>query len=134
MSIDSRARRELNTPDAVTELVDAFYTKVVADPVLGPVFEDIDLGQHKPNVHAYWRKMLLGEHDAYRRNMIARHQALHGRHPLQHRHFARWLALFLDTVDERFRGTTADRARRLASTIASNLESVLKQGTPGGKP
>lgn len=134
MSIDSRTRRELNTPDAVTELVDAFYAKVVADPVLGPVFEGIYLTRHKPRVRAYWRKMLLGEHDAYRRNMIARHRALHGRHPLQHRHFRRWLTLFRSTVDERFCGATADRARQLASTIATNLESVITQSTPGGKP
>ena len=117
--------RELNSPDAITELVDAFYGKVLADDVLAPVFQGIDLPRHKPKIYAYWRKMLLGEHDAYRRNMIARHQALHSRHPLQHQHFQRWLALFLDTVDERFSGTIADRARRLAPMITTNLQKTL---------
>lgn len=126
MAANLQFKRELSSLGAITALVDAFYAKVVADDVLGPVFEDIDLPRHKPKIYAYWRRMLLGEHDAYRRNMIARHQALHARQPLQHRHFERWLTLFLDTVDERFRGTTADRARHLASTIAANLETLLK--------
>jgi hemoglobin len=127
MCVDSRAKRELNSPEAVAALVDVFYAKVVADAVLGPVFKDIDLRQHKPKVRAYWRKMLLGERDGYRRNMIAQHKELHARHPLQHRHFQRWLALFLETVDERFSGCTATRARRLASTVAIRLEALLTQ-------
>lgn len=60
--------------------------------------------------------------------MIAQLRALHARHSLQHRHFQRWLALFLETVDERFSGSTAIRAKRLASTIATNLETRLKVG------
>ncbi len=127
MCVDSRAKRELNSPEAVADLVDVFYAKVIADAVLGPVFKDIDLRQHKPKVRAYWRKMLLGERDGYRRNMIAQHKALHARHPLQRRHFQRWLALFLETVDERFRGCTAMRARRLASTTATHLETLLNR-------
>lgn len=127
MCVDSRAKRELNSPEAVADLVDVFYAKVVADAVLGPIFKDIDLLQHKPKVRAYWRKLLLGERDGYRRNMIAQHKALHARHPLQHRHFQRWLALFLETVDERFSGCTAMRARRLASTIATHLETLLNR-------
>lgn len=127
MCVDTRATRELNSPEAVADLVDVFYAKVVADAVLGPVFKDIDLRQHKLKVRAYWRKMLLGERDGYRRNMIAQHKTLHARHPLQHRHFQRWLALFLETVDERFSGNTATRAKRLASTIATHLETLLNE-------
>ncbi|TAN05810.1 MAG: group III truncated hemoglobin [Rhodanobacteraceae bacterium] len=125
--MDSRAKRELNSPEAIADLVDVFYAKVVADAVLGPVFKGIDLQQHKPKVRAYWRKMLLGERDGYRRNMIAQHKALHARHPLQRRHFQRWLALFLQTVDERFSGSTAMRAKRLASMVATRLETLLNQ-------
>ncbi|HGM6414197.1 group III truncated hemoglobin [Stenotrophomonas maltophilia] len=127
MSADPRTKRELNSPEAIADLVDAFYAEVVADSVLGPIFKDIDLQQHKPIVRAYWRKMLLRNRESYRRNMIARHISLHARHPLQHRHFQRWLALFVETVDERFSGNSAIRAKRLASTIATHLEALLKR-------
>lgn len=60
-TMDSRARRKLNSPEAIADFVDAFYAKVVADSWLGPVFSEIDLQQHKPRVRAYWRKLLLGE-------------------------------------------------------------------------
>jgi hemoglobin len=122
IAIDSR---ELNSPEAIADFVDAFYAKVVADAVLGPIFEDVDLQQHKPRIRAYWRKMLLGDHEGYRRNMIARHIELHTRHCLQHQHFQRWLALCVETVDEQFRGHSAIRAKRLATTIAINLETQL---------
>lgn len=127
-TMGSPTKRELNSPEAIADFVDAFYAKVVADSWLGPVFSDIDLQQHKPRVRAYWRKLLLSEHDGYRRNMMAQHRALHARHPLRHRHFQRWLALFLETVEEQFSGNTAILAKRLASTIAANLETRLEVG------
>ncbi|MEY2153009.1 MULTISPECIES: group III truncated hemoglobin [Rhodanobacter] len=117
--------RELNSPEAIADFVDAFYAKVRVDAALGPIFKDVDLQQHIPKIRAYWRKMLLGDHEGYRRNMIAQHMALHTRHSLHHHHFQRWLALFVATVDEQFRGHAAIQAKRLASTIAVNLEALL---------
>ncbi|WFC40274.1 group III truncated hemoglobin [Pseudoxanthomonas sp. SE1] len=117
--------RELNSPEAIADCVDAFYAKVIIDAALGPIFKEVDLQQHKPTIRAYWRKMLLGEHEGYRRNMIAQHIALHTRHSLQHHHFQRWLELFVETVDEQFCGHAAVRAKRLATTIAINLEALL---------
>lgn len=120
-----RVNRELDSPQAITELVDAFYAKAVADAILAPIFEELDLELHLPKVYAYWRKMLLSERDVYRRNMIAKHRQLHDRYPLQHRHFQRWLTLFEETVDERFAGHAAIRAKRLASTVATHLENLI---------
>lgn len=125
MNSQLRVKRKLDSPQAIAELINAFYAKVIADAILAPMFKDLDFQQHLPKVHAYWRKMLLGERDGYRRNMIAKHQQLHARHPLQHRHFQRWLMLFLETVDERFSGRAAIRTKRLASTIISHLQTLL---------
>lgn len=122
-----RFNRELDSPQAIAEFVDAFYAKAVADAILAPMFKELDLQQHLPKVYAYWRKMLLGECDGYRRNMIAKHRQLHDRHPLQHRHFQRRLTLFEETVDERFAGHAAIRAKRLASTVVTHLENLIDQ-------
>lgn len=119
--------RDLDGPQAISELVDAFYRKVLADPTLAPVFIDVarvDLDEHLPIIKAFWRRMLLGHH-SYARNMVARHAAVHARFGLGQRHFDRWLALFTETVDERFAGPRAERARRLACTIAANLRDHL---------
>lgn len=124
-----REARDLNSPEAVSELVDAFYARVLADPTLAPMFTEVaavDLDHHLPTIKAFWRKMLLGRPD-YDRNMVARHAAVHARMPLTRRHFDRWLALFTRTVDERFAGPGADRARTLAVRIAANLERNLDE-------
>jgi hemoglobin len=121
--------RDLDTPEAIAELVDAFYRKVLADARLRPLFVDvagIELEAHVPRIRAYWRKLLLGERGDYRRNMVARHLALHGRCPLRHEDFVRWLVLFRETVDERFTGANARRALTLAATIAGNLERLTR--------
>lgn len=121
------AVRDVDDAQAVAELVDAFYRKVLADPTLAPVFlhvARVDLDEHLLLIKAFWRKMLLG-HRAYARNMVARHAAVHARFGLRQRHFDRWLALFTQTVDERFAGPYAERARRLAATIARNLREYL---------
>lgn len=121
------ARRDLDNPRAVSELVAAFYRRVLTDPTLAPVFTHVarvDLDEHLPLIEAFWRKMLLGQR-SYARNMVARHAAVHARFALAQRHFDRWLALFTETVDERFSGPHAERARRLAGTIATNLRDYL---------
>ena len=84
----------------------------------------IDLDAHLPRIKAFWRKMLLGE-PGYRRNMVARHAAVHARFPLGGRHFDRWLALFARTVDDGFAGPFAARAKYLARNIIANLRRNL---------
>ncbi len=129
--IVGREKRDLNSPEAVCELVDAFYARVLVDPALAPMFTQVaavDLEHHLPTIKAFWRKMLLGRPD-YDRNMVARHAAVHARMPLTRRHFDRWLALFTRTIDERFAGPGANRARTLAVRIAANLERNLDEYT-----
>lgn len=123
------ARPDLDNPQAIAELVDRFYARVLDDPVLAPVFTEvagIDLDTHIPRIEAFWRKMLLGD-PGYDRNMVAQHAAVHARLPLRRAHFDRWLTLFLETVDRDFAGPGADRARVLASRIAANLERNLDE-------
>lgn len=121
------AKPDLDNTAAIDCLVDAFYARVLTDPTLAPVFTEvagIDLETHLPRIKAFWHKMLLGE-PGYRRNMVLRHAAVHARFPLGQRHFDRWLALFVQTVDEGFAGPFAARARHLARTIAWNLARNL---------
>ena len=53
------------------------------------------------------------------------HRAVHHQRPFRGEDFQRWLALFTDTLDTEWAGPGTDRARRIATTIAANMESGL---------
>ena len=63
--MDQGSLPDLDSRERVEQLVEAFYEKVLADPLLAPIFLDvarIDLAVHLPHIKSYWCKLLLGEH------------------------------------------------------------------------
>ena len=114
------AKPDLDSRANIERFVDQFYAQVLADPVLAPIFLDvaqIELDVHLPHIKDYWCKLLLGERAIHRR--------LHARQPLQSTDFQRWLALFTATVDAGFSGPGAERAKRVAASIAANMQQGL---------
>ena len=109
------------TEDNVRELVYAFYDRVRADELLGPVFDEKLAGRwddHLPKMCRFWGSLVLGT-KTYRGNVQQVHQPLDGIEP---RHFSRWLFLFLDTVESRFRPAAAVRFMEPALRIAQSLQ------------
>lgn len=122
------ARPDLDTPEHIDRFVDAFYARVLRDPQLAPLFLDVagvDLAVHLPRIKAYWRKMLLGE-QGYQRHMMRKHRELDARQPLTAADYARWLALFEETLDCGYSGPQSERARTLARRIAGNMRQNLE--------
>jgi hemoglobin len=78
-------------------LVDRFYDKVRADPLLGPVFDPLvdDWDAHKVLMTSFWATVALRS-GHYRGNPLAKHQPL----PIGAGHFQRWLALWRETAGE----------------------------------
>lgn len=105
--MDILARKDIVT------LVNAFYDKVIADPLLGPVFAHVDWPHHLPIMYDFWSSMLLGD-QTYKGNPLQKHLPL----PIDASHFSQWLALFTITVDENFNGEKADEAKLRAQSIA----------------
>lgn len=112
----------------VAELVTAFYRAAFDDPLIGPIFTDVahmDLDHHLPIMCDFWETVLF-DVVLYRRNALQLHAALHARHPLKAEHFDRWLTLWVETVDARFAGPVAERAkvqaRRIAGSIGRRLD------------
>jgi hemoglobin len=108
-------------PDNIRALVDAFYLKVREDALLGPVFDAKLAGrwdQHLPKMVSFWSSLVLGT-KAYRGNVQAAHSPLEGLAP---EHFARWLSLFLKTVDERYAPAAAVQFMAPALRIAQSLQ------------
>ena len=120
---------DLDNRTRVEQFVDAFYRELLADPLLAPIFIDtaaVDLPVHLAHIKDYWCKLLLGETD-YRRHTMNIHRALHHKRPLEPADFERWLALFVATLDTNYRGPGADRASRVASAIATNMQASLSR-------
>jgi hemoglobin len=78
-------------------LVDRFYDRVCADPLLGPVFQPLvdDWDAHKVLMTSFWSTVALRS-GHYRGNPLAKHQPL----PIGVAHFQRWLALWRETAGE----------------------------------
>jgi hemoglobin len=114
-------RQSEPTEPNIRALVYAFYERVRADPLLGPVFEQKLAGrwdEHLPKMCAFWGSLVLGSKQ-YRGNVQQSHQPLEGVEP---RHFSRWLYLFLDTVEGRYEPAAAVRFMEPALRIAQSLQ------------
>ncbi len=120
--LDSRAQ--------VERFVELFYQRLLADEQLSPIFLDVagvDLSVHLPHIQDYWCKLLLGER-GYRRHTMQIHRQLHDRRSLSPADFERWLEHFCATLDAHFSGPYTEKARRIATAIAANMEGGLPPG------
>jgi len=114
---------DLRDRDDVALLVESFYTRAFADPLIGRIFTEVaemDLSHHLPIMCDFWQTVLFRA-GLYHRNALQLHLVLHARHPLEERHFARWLELWIATVDERFAGEKAELAKLQATRIAGSM-------------
>jgi hemoglobin len=121
------ATRDIESPEDIIQLVDAFYTSAVADTVIGHFFTEvmqINLEEHLPRLYRFWCAIILGM-PSYRENAFMPHILLHQKSPLEAHHFERWLALFVGTIDSRFEGPRAELAKKRANDIATAMASKL---------
>jgi hemoglobin len=110
---------DLTTQKDIRTLVDAFYEKVGKDELLAPVFNDVahvDWASHLPIMYRFWESMLFGT-GTYEGAPFPKHAML----PVQKAHFTRWLALFVETVNEHFAGPKAEEAKGRAASIADTF-------------
>ena len=112
-------RSDIEGEAEIRQMVDLFYERVKADELIGPVFEEKvnDWSQHLPTMYRFWGSLLLGK-GGYAGNPFAKHVTL----DLEKAHFARWIELFLSTVDEHFEGPKAEHAKGAARSIAHSFQ------------
>jgi hemoglobin len=115
------ADRDITSRTDIVRLVDAFYERVRADQILGPIFDEVahtDWNRHLPKMYDFWEAVLFSA-PVFEGNPLAIHRQLATRVPLGAREFERWLALFSHTVDTLFRGVRAEDTKLRASRIAA---------------
>lgn len=103
----------------IARLVDGFYDRVRADPLIGPVFEDRidDWGPHLEQMRLFWSSVALMS-GVYHGRPMPKHLPL----PVDARHFDRWLALFEATARDLCPPAAADHFIERARRIAESLE------------
>ncbi|MGC2083458.1 MAG: group III truncated hemoglobin [Bradyrhizobium sp.] len=133
MEADERRARitaEIAARTGITEamierLVHAFYDKVRADAVLGPVFDARirDWGPHLQQMCAFWSSVALMT-GRYHGTPMVKHAPL----PVDAAHFDRWLALFEQTAHEVCPGEAeahfVERARRIATSLELGIANA----------
>ncbi|GEO05040.1 hypothetical protein AAE02nite_27040 [Adhaeribacter aerolatus] len=101
-------------------MVDDFYSKVAEDDLLAPIFNfrlSTYWVPHLEKMYTFWNAALFGV-KGYTGNPFAKHATM----PVEAEHFARWLSLFIKTVDKHFTGPMAEEAKRRALIMANTFE------------
>ncbi len=111
----------------VHDLVVDFYREVVFDDVLSPVFgevAEVDWAEHIPKLIDSWCSVLFGD-PGYRGAILRPHQRINELERFESAMFDRWYELWSMSLDRRWNGPTADRARSHAARIADVLSRRL---------
>ncbi len=120
-------RPDLSSRSAIHDLVVGFYREIVFDDLLDPVFSEdveVDWSVHIPKLIDYWCRVLLREPNGPGA-VLAAHRHVHELSPLQLEHFDRWYSLWARTIDGRWAGPNAERAKAHAARIGSALARRL---------
>lgn len=121
--------RDIETKEDITFLMDAFYTKMLDDEVVGYIFTEVtqlDLEKHLPSLTNFWENMLLTQNE-YKKNVMDIHIQLNAKEKLLPLHFSRWLELLTETVKSNFKGDKAERMLNSARNIADLMQYKLTQ-------
>ena len=111
----------LDSREDIEFLVNAFYDKVSKDEKIGFFFNDVakvDWSHHLPKMYSFWESLLFGE-ASYKGNPMAMHFPVNEKVAIEKPHFAHWIKLWTETVEENFEGEKAEAAVYKASNIAN---------------
>lgn len=114
---------DILTLDDIKLLVNTFYERVRDNELLSPVFNERIQDQwphHLEKMYRFWQTVLLDEH-TYLGSPFPPHAKLH----VGHEHFATWLSLFNQTVNELFTGLKAEEAKWRAGKMAEMFEAKI---------
>lgn len=123
------ADRDIKDRADIKVLIDTFYKRAIHDPAIGVFFTEVvelDLQTHMPIMYRFWDSVLF-QNTEYRGDPMAKHVNLHHQMAMTKAHFDRWLSLFKTTVDELYKGPTAELAKTRATSIATVMQIKIAQ-------
>lgn len=116
--------KDIDNREDIDALIADFYSIVIYDPMIGHHFDGLDLKSHLPIIADFWEKALFSQ-PVYFGNPLIAHQTLHNKHQLTPEHFARWVSIFIASIDRLFAGEVSEKAKYQARMIADSLNQRI---------
>jgi hemoglobin len=123
----------------IQTLVHAFYNKVRMDALLGPIFNshlsDDKWAAHLITLTDFWETNLFGV-PKFKGNPTQKHIQVdkHLHYTIEQKHFARWLQLWFETIDELFEGEYAEKAKHDARKMSTGQYLAIWHQRPENNP
>lgn len=117
-------KNDIETKKDIELLVDAFYSKIRTDELIGFIFTDVtnvNWENHLPIMYSFFENMLFYT-GSYTGNPMELHKHIHRLYPLTEKHFIRWNHLFTTSVDELFCGEMAELVKQRAKSISAVMQ------------
>ena len=117
-------KKDIENRKDIQLLVNSFYEKVKADPMIGFIFNDIvkvNWERHLPVMYDFWENSLFFTGN-YSGNPLDTHKRLNNLIPLNAKYFDQWNKLFCLIVDELFEGAKATLAKQRAYSISTVMK------------
>lgn len=125
--------RDIETREDLELLVNAFYDKVRADALLGPIFQEIigdDWSHHLPVMYTFWNTVLFGA-EGYKGQAVGKHVEIDRKIPLLPEHFERWISIWKETVDRLFEGGNAGKIIEKAGMMLQLIQFKVQAARSG---
>ena len=117
-------KKEIENRADVFFLVDTFYTKIRADDLLGPIFNDVidDWPAHLVRLTDFWETNLFFV-NKFKGNPVRKHQEVDAKNKqtINALHFGVWLNYWMETLETHFTGERAALAKNRARNMGTHL-------------
>ena len=124
--------KKLESREDIELLVNSFYAKVVKDETISFFFKDVvnvNWDKHLPKMYTFWETILFGQM-SYKGNPMQMHFPINEIKAMEKHHFAKWLELWKQTIEENFEGENASSAitksENIANLMAYKMEMARK--------
>ncbi len=115
-------KTDITTRADIFKLVKTFYSKVRKDEVLAPFFNDTisDWDEHLGRLTTFWESSLFLK-TKYYGDPLEAHVNVDKKfnQTITEKHFGIWLNLWVETIDELYKGDYAENAKRRARKMAT---------------
>ncbi|MEP2237476.1 MAG: group III truncated hemoglobin [Maribacter sp.] len=126
---------DITNREDVRVLVHTFYDKIRQNAMLGPIFNghitDEQWPTHLSKLTDFWESNLFGVR-TFRGSPSKAHvnvdKNLH--HSISQDHFAQWLQLWFETINELYEGELAERAKQMARRMSTGQYIHIWQSRP----
>lgn len=120
-------KTDINNRDDIEKIIKLFYGKVLKDDVIKVYFIEVipvDWEKHIPIMVNFWENILFFT-EKYEGNPMNVHKRLDASHKMSLKDFQRWNSLFMDTVNELFKGERASLMKETALNVSAVMQSSL---------